>query len=260
MLVGVIAFTTGCNDPEKIKPGDKGNLILEFDNVAGESDFTLNSGIYTNAAGESFQTTKLQYYVSNIKLKDSEGNVTTLPQSYHLVREDNANSQLITLKDLPAADYTEVTFMLGVDSLRNTMEVSQRTGDLDIGGIGADMYWSWNSGYIFFKMEGTSTAILADSTNPDRHFYYHIGGYGGYSSQTINNIKTITLPFSGSKAMVRTKITPQVHIEADILKVFTGAKTIKLADAPTIMFSAKSLDIANNYKDMFEVHHVHNDH
>ena len=65
------------------------------------------------------------------------------------------------------------------------MDVSQRTGVLDPSGAGADMYWTWNSGYIFFKMEGTSPA----ATGMGNSFMYHIGGFGGYSAPTINNIK-----------------------------------------------------------------------
>ncbi len=255
----ILSLFTACN-PDKIKPGEKGSIKLEFDNMVGESDFVLNTGTYTNASSEQFSVTKLSYYISNIKLKNADGKEFVAPQSYHLVREEVASSQLITLNDIPADDYTEISFTIGVDSLRNTMNASERTGDLDVGGVGADMYWMWNSGYIFFKMEGTSPAVPLDSVTNQRNFYYHIGGFGGYSSPTINNIKTTSLSFMGEKATVRDDKTPEVHIGADLLKVFTGVKNIKLADNPTIMFNPTSVDIANNYQSMFEVHHVHNEH
>ena len=37
----------------------KAALSVEFDNIAGSSDLQLNTGNYTNAAGESFKVTKL---------------------------------------------------------------------------------------------------------------------------------------------------------------------------------------------------------
>lgn len=258
----VFIFTfTACNR-DKIKPGEKGPMKIQFENMLGESELTLSTGAYTNVSNETFSISKLQYYISNIQLKTSDGTVYTVPQdkSYFLIRQDNAASQILSLTDVPAADYSEITFMIGVDSLRNTMGVEGRTGDLDIAGVGADMYWSWNSGYIFFKMEGRSPQIPLDSTSGQRNFYYHIGGFGGYSSATINNIRKTTLSFNGDVAEVRDDRAPEVHVKADILKVFTGAKNIKLADQPTIMFSPKSVDISANYMNMFSVEHVHNDH
>ena len=43
----------------------KAELSVEFDNIVGASDLQLNTGSYTNAAGEVFNVTKLKYYVSN---------------------------------------------------------------------------------------------------------------------------------------------------------------------------------------------------
>lgn len=77
-----------------------------------------------------------------------------------------------------------MSFILGVDSLRSTKDLSERTGVLDPTAAGGDMYWSWNSGYNSLKMEGTSRSLPMGGD-----FMYHIGGFGGYSSATINNIK-----------------------------------------------------------------------
>jgi len=35
------------------------------------------------------------------------------------------------------------------------------------------MFWTWNSGYIFFKLEGNSPV----STQPNGKIEYHIGGF-----------------------------------------------------------------------------------
>lgn len=259
----VLPFSCDKDDDGEFGPNDKGSIILEFDNVVGSQNLQLNGPqTYTNANGDQFNVTLLNYYISNIKLKKSDGTVYTVPQdsSYFLVQESNAASREIELNNIPAGDYTEVTFMVGVDSLRNTLDLSKRTGILDPAAHSGDdnMYWSWNSGYIFFKMEGLSPQAAADAAG-NKKFRYHIGGFGGMNSKTINNIKTVTRTFGDDKATVRSSITPQVHIIVDVLKAFEGSSKVSIGTNTTVMFAPYSVNIANNYVEMFQVHHVHND-
>lgn len=230
-------------------------LIISFDNVVGDKDLALNAD-YTNAAGESFTITQLQYFISNIKLKKTDGTAYAIVQdsSYFLVQENNPSTHIIRLK-VPEADYSGLEFVLGIDSIRNTMGISKRTGVLDpASSMDNGMYWGWNSGYIFFKMEGTSPAAPADPTGSHK-FRYHIGGFGGYSASTINNIKAISLDFSsGGTAMPRKERNIKIHVKADVLRTFEGSGKVSIAAHPSVMFSEYSVNIANNYSKMF-VHH-----
>ena len=261
-LLGLVFAFSACKKEETstptFDPSKKGKIVLEFDQVVGDTDLKFGTN-YKNAAGEEFNIDFLQYYVSNIKLKSDDGREYIVPQdkSYFLIRESLAESREITLSDIPEGNYTELSFILGVDSLRNTMDLSKRTGVLDPAGEGAGMYWMWNSGYIFFKMEGISPAAPVGQDGLKK-FRYHIGGFGGYNAKTINNIKTITLPFP-EKGTVRASVTPQAHIVVDLMKVFNGTTTLSIAKNPTVMFAPFSVDIAKNYEQMFEIHHVHND-
>ncbi|HRI30884.1 MAG TPA: hypothetical protein PLQ21_05095, partial [Candidatus Kapabacteria bacterium] len=258
IVATVFSFFSSCSDDHTTAPDatKTGSIILEFDNVAGDDEFTFNKE-YTNAAGEKFTTTILKYYISNISLVTTSGTVYTVPQdiSYFLVDESVPTSTKVKLSNIPEGDYKEVRYTVGVDSVRSTMPIEKRQGALDMSGQGKDMYWEWNSGYIFFKMEGSSPAI----NEVENNFRFHIGGFGGYSAQTINNIKTVTLSMGTTPATVRSDIAPEVHILADILRVFSGNRTIELAKNPSYMFSRSSVDIANNYMNMFSFDHVHND-
>ncbi len=256
LIVSMFIFSA-CENAEEINPNEKGEITLKFDNIVGNSDFALNTE-YTNASGEKFTINFLQYYISNIKLKKADGTEYIVPQdeSYFLVREHLASSQRITIGNVPAGDYSEVTFMIGVDSLRNTKDVSLRTGALDVGDedTGGSMYWSWNSGYIFFKMEGTSPA----STATNNELSYHVGGFGGYSTATVNNTRNKTLSFGSDRAKVRAGKATDVHITADILKVFTGTSTISIANKAVFHSPTAGAEVANNYVNMFAYDHVHN--
>jgi hypothetical protein len=257
-----LAFSVvACKKTEEnpaVDPNSKGNLTVEFDNVAGNEDLSLNKE-YTNAKGETFRITKLCYYVSNLKLKKADGSeyVYNPDSSYFLVKEDEITSQQVLLQNVPQGDYTGLTFTIGVDSLRCTADLSKRTGVLDIAG---DMYWSWNSGYIFFKMEGTSPQAPADP-NGNRNFYLHIGGFGGYSTKTLNNLRTVTVSTNSDKAMVRSNISPEIHLLTDVMKVMNGGSTqVSMAtNSFTMAVSDFSAKVADNYAAAFTLDHVHND-
>lgn len=232
----------------------KGDLSVEFDNIVGSKDLQLNTGSYTNSSNETFTVTKLKYYVSNFQFTKTDGSIYTVPQdsSYFLLDESDGTEHA-PLFHVPEGEYKTVSFVLGVDSLRNTIDISQRSGDLDPTLQGGDMYWGWNSGYIFFKIEGTSPA------SADGSFMYHIGGFGGYSSATINNIKAITLDLTQrGKPQVKDGKETNIHLMVDILKLFDGATKLSIAENPMVMFSEYSVNIANNYTEMFRHDHTEN--
>jgi len=237
-----------------------GKIRLEFDNVVGDKNLVLNSVTYKNASNEDFVVTRFNYFISNIKLTRADGSVFVVPQdsSYFLVKEDTKTSQFVTLNNVPFADYTAAEFMVGVDSTRNTAPIEKRQGVLDPSGSMTDdgMYWAWNSGYIFVKLEGTSS-----KGNPvNGKFYYHIGLFGGYNEKTVNNTRIVKMNFGELKASVTSGNTPEVHFLVDVLKVFDGpAANISIAANNSIMGGQpeKSQQVADNYVNMFTLDHIH---
>jgi hypothetical protein len=238
----------------------KSTLSIQFDNIAGDKNVQLNTGSYTNAAGEQFSISVLQYLISNIKVKNAAGVEYAVPEdsSYFLISEADAASQFVKVR-VPEGEYNSVSFVLGVDSLRSTMDISKRTGVLDpAAGMENGMYWGWNSGYIFFKMEGTSDVAPVDPSGQHK-FRYHIGGFGGYNAPTLNNIKTITVDLTeAGVAKVRSGAESNIHLMVDIMKLFNGRTNISIAANPTVMFSDYSMHIANNYVHMFRHDHTEN--
>lgn len=261
LISGLLISLPSCKkDSAAYQPENLARLSVEFDNIVGEENLQLNTGSYKNAAGETFSVNLLQYFISNIKVTTSAGVEYTVTQdsSYFLIKESDAASRFATVK-VPEGEYSKLSFVLGVDSLRNTMDISKRTGVLDpTGGMDDGMYWTWNSGYIFFKMEGASTAVPT-TIDANQKFRFHIGGFGGYSAPTINNIKTINIDLTaGGVAKARKDRSTNIHLMVDIMKVFNGTANISLANNSQVMFSDYSVNIANNYTAMFRHDHTEN--
>ncbi|RZM27649.1 MAG: hypothetical protein EOO88_12080 [Pedobacter sp.] len=244
-------------------------LSVEFDNIVGDRTLSFNnsSSPYKNAAGEPFTISKLQYFISNIKVSTANGTAYTVKQdsSYFLIKGDDKATRFAKVK-VPEGDYTKLTFTLGVDSLRSTMPIDKRTGVLDpAAGGGHDdggMYWGWNSGYIFFKFEGNSN-VVSDDANGDptgkKQIKYHIGFFGGYSAPTLNNIKVITVDLTNAGiAKVRKDRQSNIHLFVDVMKVFNGKNSFKIAEHPNVMFDAFTSKIATNFLEMFKHDHTEN--
>jgi hypothetical protein len=269
----VAMLLSSCSKKDDVTPdfneSNLAQLSVEFDNIVGDRTLAMNNSanLYTNAAGEKFSISSLQYFISNIEVTTTAGKVYVVNQdsSYFLISGADKATRFAKVR-VPEGDYSKLKFTLGVDSLRSTMALEKRTGVLDPAyGGGHDlsgMYWGWNSGYIFFKFEGNAD-VISNDVNGDptgkHQFKYHIGGFGGYSAPTLNNIKTVTMDLNpGGIAKVRTSRQSNIHVLVDLMKAFNGTNNFSIAAHPTVMFSDFSTKVAANLTEMFKHDHTEN--
>ncbi len=223
------------------KQGDKSgsDITLSFENFAGDSLLKFDTVKYINAVGQKFTISKLRYYISNIHLVSADGNDYLL-NDYYLVDEDEPDSKRILLKGVPSGKYSGISFTLGVDSLRNCSGI--QSGALDpVKG----MFWAWNTGYIFLKIEGKS----AQSTSPGNIIEFHIGGY----QQPANCIRTIKLNFKEEKVISNNTINSTLKIKADALEIFKSPVNIDFSKLSSVTDFHNAVMIADNYIDMFTI-------
>jgi len=248
-----IALTiTACSSEEEEIITGEGNISLEFDNSYTTSDLLLTTTAYTANETEKITISKVKYIVSNIRLEDENGVVFTYPKedSYFIISEEDGASQFINLSNVPAGDYTKVTFGIGVDQ-EKYLEGATDQGDFLTLAQDAGMMWSWQAGYKFFVFEGLYTS---ENTTTETAFAFHMGSHG----TALDNYKEVTLDLTNS-ARVRTDLTPEIHVVSDIYNVLSGTTSFLLDDAAQIHVDAvKSPQIATNVNSMFTIDHVHN--
>lgn len=256
LILSLSFVATSCEkdeeEPIPVETNATGTIEIDIEHIAGDESFQFDK-LFTNEAGDSLYFNVFKYYVSNFKLVKTDGSTVALDKSQkHFLVDNSVLASLnLELDSVPTGTYTGVEFTLGVDSITNTLPVSERTGVLDPSN---GMYWSWNSGYIFLKAEGLSP----QSTMPDQSFTYHIGGFGGYSSPTINNIKTVRIELDAAKTFTLAKNgSKELHVMVDALEIFKSPTSFSVKDYGMVMFAPFSTSIANNYVDMFKLDHVH---
>ncbi|MEN3322714.1 MbnP family protein [Mariniflexile soesokkakense] len=243
-----------CSSDDENLEGQTGTLTLKFDNSVGNQDFIFGTS-YNKSNSESYKLTTLKYIISNVRIKDSKGNVFTYPAEKNVFIVDEANGNtageiLITLDDVASADYTEVTFGVGIDQNRYALGANGQ-GNFLAEAQAAGMMWSWATGYRFMRFDGTYT----DATVTNGALALHMGSVG----TSLDNYKEVTLTFPNT-VRVREIAYPEVHIVADISKVFDGETSVNFADGYNQVHTNATTTpvIANNLKGIFEAHHVHN--
>lgn len=265
-IIGLLALLLfalvipACKDKEDDELSGFNDVEIEFDNRAGDASLVFGTE-YTNAAGEKLKFSTFNYFVSNFVLVKADGSEYTVPKDscYFLCKHDDPESREVVLKNIPSGDYTGLKFMIGVDSAKSVSPITERTGVLDPAAGANGMYWSWNAGYIFVKVEGTSPQAPIEPSSGERLFQYHTGLFGGYDSPTLNNLKTVTLETHHDEpAKVRRSGSPHFHLYVDVLEMFTSPTNISVAANPTSHAGPYSKTVANNYADMITLDHVHN--
>lgn len=230
-ITGLCFITTGKKENKKT------SLILHFQHTLGGEALVLGN-TYTTILGENIIIQKFKYYVSNFSVTDDLGKTTKLPLQYFLVDEADSLSQIITLH-VPPKSISSIRFVLGVDSIRNVSGV--QTGALDpLQG----MFWTWNSGYIMAKLEGSSEA----SKSPGHYFTYHIGGF----KKELNATRSIELKLSPFN-----KTPKKINIRAEINQWFKSRSEIRIAETPICHSpGALAIKMADNYRNMFSIKNI----
>ena len=248
VAISVVLFSCTNNDDESIT--GEGSLKVEFDNIYKTADFAANTN-YTNSNGEIVSVSKVKYIVSNIVLTKADGTTFTYPksQSYFILDELTPSTLVLNLSGIPAGNYTKIKYGIGVDKAQWEAGATGQ-GDFLTTAQAAEMMWSWSAGYKFVAFEGTFTSATVTAAT---QFKVHTGQTG-----TDYNYAEVALDLPVD-ALVRTTITPQIHIMADLSQIVDGTNTINLSEGATIMGGAKLALVTANIANMFEVEHVHND-
>lgn len=218
------------------------NLNLDFTAVVDAVPLEFDKQ-YKNYFQEAYSVQTFKYYISGIELGNSSSDKVSkvAENNYFLIDESATGSKSIQVK-APAMKYDRISFTIGVDSIRNVS--GAQTGALDPAN---GMFWTWNSGYIMAKLEGTSP--LSNQVN--NKIEYHIGGF----KQADNVLQKIVLSFPGNAAIdFSAGASSTLSITANVNAWFNNPNELHIAQVPVCMTPGElSQKIAANYSKMFSL-------
>lgn len=248
-LAFLLAFSVSCSDKDDdvdkpVKPAPittvpdslAGEFKVSFNHTANGQPLVINTPTlqYSNSLNQPYKVTMLKYFISNVKLINSQtGKSFAEPNSYHLMKLEEGKTSF-SFTGIPVKTYDKVEFSIGVDPVQNTR--TDHKGDLDPTSVD-DMAWDWNSGYVFFKLDGFTSNI--------KGLGLHIGGSSNY--------KTLTFPLNQDVTFQKGKpVTANVTVNLD--ELFHNPNVINFDTVYSFMGGPYAKLFAENYADgMFNV-------
>jgi hypothetical protein len=163
----------------------------------------FNDTLYTLKNNHKVKFETLKFYLSSVTLIKNTIPVWKEDESFHLIDFEDVDSNALCLEIPDDLNFDAIQFNLGIDSLTNVS--GALGGDLD---PTKGMYWTWQNGYINFKLEGTSDLCH----NPKNEFQFHLGGY----TAPWSNVQKIKLNVANTSAFNLTFNLDQFINELDL--------------------------------------------
>ncbi|MBU3740777.1 MAG: hypothetical protein FGM24_00665 [Candidatus Kapabacteria bacterium] len=201
-----------------------------FRGAALEFDTT----VYRTTRGADVTVSMLKFYVSNLELRGRSDTVR-LAGEHFLMDLSDPDRMAVSMR-APSGTYNALRFTIGVDSSLN--ESGPREGALD---PRHGMYWTWATGYIFSKIEGTVTTPQLSR----RMFEIHIGGFKAPCQNTV----TIDVPFTHPVKVADQQMDIVIDVAVDAF--FDADGGFDIAARPSVTDARQAVDVAPRWRKMF---------
>lgn len=222
ILFGALLLSfAACKQPKAPEPTpekDNATVTIEFINQVNGDSLKQGQLVHTNAAGNTYSIDLLKYFVTNVVLVREDGFEFKL-NNYDLINAFDPAFSNVVANAVPNGHYTSMKFLLGIDSLRN--HTGAQDGDLD---PVHNMIWTWSTGYIFFKHEGS----YKDASNTTQVLQFHLG--------TDKALSSVQMPIDLKVAGV----SKVMNIAFDLNKMY---------NSPAIDFNVDNIHMSDKVSD-----------
>lgn len=206
--------------------GQENNRTISFRILSNDLPLTLETSTYSPVLNDSISYEVVKFYVSEFEFFKNGICVDSLTQKHFLIDNEKPESKIIDLTGA-SNNYDELRFNIGIDSLTNCAGAMGNDLDPTTG-----MYWTWQSGYINFKLEGTTSSCPGRSNR----FQYHLGGYQApfatcaAVSLDISNQKNIVIELDTESFWEKNNVSETYEIMSP------GKKAVELSNLVSQLF------------------------
>ncbi|TCK83085.1 MbnP family protein [Albibacterium bauzanense] len=233
------------------------NITLHFNNTFKTTTIVLGDAasstatVNTSANGQVHHFSELKYVISNIRLIKADGNeipynINDLDKGATVVNQSKPQTLDYVLSNIPAGEYKQIKFGLGVKQELNTLDQTKFPKFYaEAGANDTEMHWEWGTGYRFTKLEG-----FYDTDNKEMsiHTGSTIEGEEGAYTQGVDAYREIILDFPAHPIVGRN--APKITINADFDKLLSGkTNTITLGSGnatPSVHTAANMVLFVDN--------------
>lgn len=235
--LSLLAFSS-CKKEEKEEEDGVGRLRLRLVPTFMGEPF-VKGEIYSDTFGNRLRVDQFRTYLSNAVLIGSDGGELPL-FDINLFTLDEYQTVAF---EVPPGDYDGFHFSVGVpENLNKDQDPTQYPNNHPLSVAGAQgMFWEWNTGYVFIKLEGKADTLGVEG-NPLLHpFAFHCGEDVLFRSHAFNDLD-LSIKDIGTT-------TRSLYFPVD--QFFYGANdTINLRE-DYLTHTSGNLDLAVRFTDLF---------
>jgi hypothetical protein len=158
------------------------NVLLKIEHKLNGGDFGFNQASVNNL-NNSFNITRMEYYLSKIIIKHDGGKTTPATDVYALVNAGSTAST-IDLGTYNISNIEGISFSVGVNTPDNNQDPALRPANHPLAPKTPSMHWGWTAGYRFVAMEGKAGNNLLTG------YEIHALGNANYFATTVNKAAT----------------------------------------------------------------------
>lgn len=190
-----------------------------------------DTSAFHTATGATITVSMLKFYLSYLVVTMADGEALSISETMLV---DLGEGEEFDIPRKRRDKVTSVSFTIGVDSILN--ESGPREGALDPRN---GMYWTWATGYIFLKLEGT----LESPNTPRRVYEVHVGGY----KAPYRNMIDVVLPVHQQLS------SDTVTIDIAVDRFFDAEPAFDITRRPSITDARQASDVIDRLRGMFRV-------
>lgn len=168
----ILSLLSNCGDDDPEPVAEAGNIIFKFEHEIDGEPIVFDDMKYTNAAGNHYEVSEIQWFISDITLNSNDGTSLLLDDTEfaHYVDTDITDSWTWKKTDtIPAGNYSSITITFGLKGEKNIPLTFVNPPE-------SDMIWPYpmggdNGGYHYMKLNG----FWMDPENVRQAFNFHMG-------------------------------------------------------------------------------------
>lgn len=153
------------------------NVVLKINHKLANGSFNFNQKA-SNNLNKDFNITRLEYYMSSIKIKHDGGQITNATDVFALVKGGNQATE-IDLGSFNIISIEAITFSIGVNAPINNQDPTLWPANHPLSPKSPSMHWGWTAGYRFVALEGKAGSNLTTT------YEIHALGNVNYFENTI---------------------------------------------------------------------------
>jgi hypothetical protein len=223
-LFALLTSLLSCKDDEP----DTGKISIIFNENVDDQSLVLDSMAYTNAAGNQYLVTEVQYLISNVALYYDDGTIYPVKQDdgiHYRDRDIEETSTWIINDDVPSGVIDSLVFTFGLDEETNKTGLFPNPPE-------SNMLWpdELGGGYHYMKLNGK----WLDVNNFLSPFNFHLGigqtyDTTGAITSFVQNYFSVSasLPLTSSYVIIVNKgRTTDINLTMNINSWFTSPDTL----------------------------------